>query len=1370
MKKIFPVLCPIVLIPGLAFGEYPSVAVGETVTLTTERTETAIAVSGTLEVAAGGKGALAAASTVTLGSPDAASAPALVKVSGGAFGSAHNGVTPTTVDLGAAGGRGRFLVTGGKLGVEVLNISSATVPDESGYIDFLRLEGGTALFRRSINDSTVTARVVVAGSPSTFGPEHGWYPTMFSGKGPFLVESENGALINIVTGNSHPTLNATPLRIAGAADCRVSTHYGAPVTFGNAFRFDNAGGVFLKTENNTAAEFRFKDSGFIGDGVTNVFLQAAARLVLQKDGGVTSVRDLTAQSAANLVLGSGTLVADASGRDIAVDAPFGGTVTLRKTGSGRLTLGPLTTSVPTFDFAAGDVTVRGKTSITNFSAAAGTTLAVDGGELTFAGGSFSFAGETLTRVNGGTVVLQASADALPTVKEGFVLEVNRYRIDGVEQPSGDYPAGAGIVRVLGYPYVRYGETIFLSESKCETSPVIEGRLVVTAGTSATAKGTTVRLGSPADDAGAFRDPAVLEVRGGKYGEGSSQNAVSVTIGESGGRGQLVSKGGEIGFSTVRLSANAATNVSGYVDYARVEGGRLTLRSTANDSVHTGRVVFAGTSGILAGAQQWYGHTYTKGAIVVEALAGSRIAYYFGNQQVTFNDPGVSVRFRGTGDTVIEQETSNGDTYVIFNRGCFFDSAGELLFTGAGKARFAASGLVGPNVTRIALRKGAYLSLDAGTENVVRSVAADAASYIAESDATLVLDAAGGDVTFDAAVRGGSLVLVKTGSGALTFGVSTTNVPCFSAPDGGALRILGDLTTGEMTLGGTSDIVVDGGRWMVGPGFVMAGGTVSKTNGGSIVVHATSGAAPVFPSGVSLTVNEYWLDGVRQDEGVYAVGGATVTVSTYNEASLAIWRNDAATPETVVFPSGSRYLGLALSTPPAALTFKVGPVSLGSAGIAVDDGADLAPVYDFDLPLEVAVGQTWSFGSASAVFRGPIDLAEEAVGSPSLEISSSEELVFAGTNSTFCGDVAVSGRLVRVSGVNALGSSVRDGVLTLRVACGSADTELNACSVSNAVVDRPVVFDITQPGTGIYGLRFEEATTNTFNGFVRLPKWTEFEKGSYTEFNGGVRVDGYNRQRLREGAVLVFRGGSVDYSNDGGNHGMSPLTGDGEKATMVFDCEIGIERDENLNAFGGITFDMRRDYALSAGKWRIRGAILLNGHPQRATRSGGSTGRVSSTNVPAFVELALPAGETETNALRFADLAGFRMTGGGCVRLDGVSTSTGTLAVENGTVELGDATWLNAANVAVSGSGVLRLTKGKAFGGLTATLALSDAGTIDVPAGIDQRFMSATVTVDGEEREVRAGTYGPDASGLMAGRVTGGGTVTVGAKALLLIVR
>ena len=149
---------------------------------------------------------------------------------------------------------------------------------------------------------------------------------------------------------------------------------------------------------------------------------------------------------------------------------------------------------------------------------------------------------------------------------------------------------------------------------------------------------------------------------------------------------------------------------------------------------------------------------------------------------------------------------------------------------------------------------------------------------------------------------------------------------------------------------------------------------------------------------------------------------------------------------------------------------------------------------------------------------------------------------------------------------------------------------------------------------------------------------------------------------------------------------------------------------------------------------------------------------------------MPADGNETNSLKFVDLAGFKMKGAGFVRMNGVATTSGSLVVENGTVEMGAATWLNATNVVVGGEGTLRLTRGKVFSGKKAALTFSENGKIEIPAGENQRFDAASVVIDGQEHKIEPGIYGANSDGILAGRIVGGGTITVVGDALRIILR
>ena len=279
MKKLMPFVIAAALVRvAVAQSVYPNIEYGDTVTLSGTAADTAVTVAGTLVVPSGAVGAQAAATTVTFGSPSGSPTPAEIRVTGGTFGNSHGSSNSTTVNLGDDGGSGRFVVTSGTLGVAKLNISANTADDGNGYIDYARVEGGTAKFRALVNNkASSTARLVVAGA-STIGSAHGWYPTVYSGTGAFEVTSENGALINVDMGNIYPTWNTagTVVRFTGNADCTIKSSGGVTLAYNRGFTFANNGALTF-VDNSTHV---FYANGIVGGGVTNVFLKTSALVSL----------------------------------------------------------------------------------------------------------------------------------------------------------------------------------------------------------------------------------------------------------------------------------------------------------------------------------------------------------------------------------------------------------------------------------------------------------------------------------------------------------------------------------------------------------------------------------------------------------------------------------------------------------------------------------------------------------------------------------------------------------------------------------------------------------------------------------------------------------------------------------------------------------------------------------------------------------------------------------------------------------------------------------------------------------------------------------------------------------------------------------
>jgi hypothetical protein len=261
----------VLLLLGAASGclgllAFPTVPERTTETISEKKTDTSLSVAGTLVVAANGIVAQENTTTVALGASSGAAAPALIKVAGGKFGNSHGSTKPTTVTLGAAGGAGSFLLTGGALGIARLNVSADAPGNGAGYIDIARIEGGAMTMRQCYNDNINTVRVTFAGNGS-LGGAHGQGATTFQGNAA-EVRSENGALIYFNQGNANPNMNTagTSVRIVGAADASFLTQYEGTVTFNRGFAFANAG--FVKFSGSSrVARYRFTASDIIGAGV-----------------------------------------------------------------------------------------------------------------------------------------------------------------------------------------------------------------------------------------------------------------------------------------------------------------------------------------------------------------------------------------------------------------------------------------------------------------------------------------------------------------------------------------------------------------------------------------------------------------------------------------------------------------------------------------------------------------------------------------------------------------------------------------------------------------------------------------------------------------------------------------------------------------------------------------------------------------------------------------------------------------------------------------------------------------------------------------------------------------------------------------------
>lgn len=283
----------------------------------------------------------------------------------------------------------------------------------------------------------------------------------------------------------------------------------------------------------------------------------------------------------------------------------------------------------------------------------------------------------------------------------------------------------------------------------------------------------------------------------------------MNLGADGGRGRMVVKGGTLGVSVLNISENVAPDDDGYVNYLRIEGGTVQMRSMRNNSSSTGRVVVAGAS-TFGAAHAWYPTMFSAGAFVVESESGAPIKLDFSNQRATLNKTGVDVRVRGACDVSLVISSNDSGNYLNLNRGLVFENAGKISFSGNGVYCFYGSGVVGDAVTNLTLKANARLSFEANTTNVVKDITSASGAQVSGSG-TLLVDAAAADRSLGADIRGSSLTVLKQGAHAATF-TATTNFPHLVIREG-AVRIAGQNSL-------VSDLSISEGAQLVADGVVV----------------------------------------------------------------------------------------------------------------------------------------------------------------------------------------------------------------------------------------------------------------------------------------------------------------------------------------------------------------------------------------------------------------------------------------------------------------------------------------------------------------------------------------------------------------------
>ena len=874
-----------------------------------------------------------------------------------------------------------------------------------------------------------------------------------------------------------------------------------------------------------------------------------------------------------------------------------------------------------------------------------------------------------------------------------------------------FPVAAGATTYT----VPAGDSVTASASGTYDVVEVEGSLTVPSGV--TLSGTANYIGRTS--------AATLAVEsGGIFGVEPASPFAELSIGDSGGKARIAVRGGTFQNGHTYIRKDTAVDDSGYIDFLEIDGtSTLTCRNFYNYSSTPARTRILSGIATFASAGGASYHHYITGSWVIDVAEGAKARFnrlYRDNEALTDNAK-VSLTFTGAGD--VEFTGANNNVFSVAS-GTVFNHSGYIYNT-AKPLAFADGVVVGDSVKGFSTTGKVTLQ---GNVNLGDLIASGSGVFAGPDSGASVITL--GRNERDSEISGAAFAssdttisLAKVGSGTLTVSDTTPFLPGLDV-SGGSVRIKGALSCRNLKLAAGTSAVVDGGVWTIdGNQLTQAeGATISTVNGGCIILKVSEGDAPTFaPGQTEIDVLEYWVDGVKQQNGTYNLNGISVRAYTYSEDGKTVWTNESDTATDYAFAAGSEYLGMLFKTPPSSLNLTGDEVTIGSSGIAVNITDATEPVYSFGMPVVPAVSQTWDFGNASASFRKPIMAARGVTSVPSLTVRSNSELDFAATNSTFEGVLSVSGRIVRVSGAYSLGA----GTNAATIAVNRNVSPDAAIEFSDTVSDRPISVAINK--TEAAGLVF--SGTNVFNGCVTFGNYARrgtFAPDSTTYFNGGVFHYDYSLYTLDNGAKVVY-GGESRLTGSAGSRALVLNLANKAAATVRFDGTVTVPDETTYYvSVAGISVEFGRDYAFSRGIFSTgeNTSIDLRGHSQRFTTVGGA-GAVVSTQGPAFVEVATLEGATETNSLRFAGSSGLKMVGDGTLVAEGASTTTGGVEVTSGTLKMATS-WPNATTATASGSGVLVLESAKAFP-RSIVLSLSGTGGIELPAGSVLRVAELRLT-------------------------------------------
>lgn len=548
----------------------------------------------------------------------------------------------------------------------------------------------------------------------------------------------------------------------------------------------------------------------------------------------------------------------------------------------------------------------------------------------------------------------------------------------------------------------------------------------------------------------------------------------------------------------------------------------------------------------------------------------------------------------------------------------------------------------------------------------------------------------------------------------------------------------------------------------------------------VAVSMGKNATLSLPSGFEWTMETLTVDGVPVAPGIHTSAdlpmlgeGATLNVLLVKQPIDVVWTGAAESDNLIGTPGNWQ-------NPPASFSAVNGTVNATIAGngneMVYEDGTMLGSINVTRTPASV-----------------PFTIRPASAGDV---LSVAGKIVV-----TNAGQIILQGTIATPSHIDQ-GLPERNGKHTMCVIMTSNDL-VKACSATNNVYlgrlglgSLPVVLDnvtIEKPvwSTGLNGM-------SGFTPFYCMPNTANEIKGAFHHQVGWPCIT------TAPGSSLVFSGGmeaEIGMRKDGSGT-MSirdkPFTSVSylcvSEGTLILDAENlslrGTYSGEGLMLAcydGHSTIDFRRSYCLDGDCALMiydnanAGLVEFNSTTQRVTRLAAIKdvkGTQMRGDVGSLLEVV--GGRTDmtftnvksmnllTNRVDIAGALSFRMsaTNETMTFYSQDFSTSGDLEVSAGTLDFrSDATWLNGRNVAVNGEGRLKIGQNRTFDWKKAGIDLDDAGVIEVPHGISQKFRS--IVTNGVA--LPAGKYAslPNGEGDF---IAGGGEIVVPIRGLVFSVR